>query len=123
MRISDWSSDVCSSDLVGGERCPVLDTWWQTETGAHMITPLPGVTPLKPGSSTLPLPSIAAAVVDEAGEEVERGKGGFLVIKRPGTGMLSTTWHETERFQKSYFSPYHKGDWKSVVKGQGLLGR
>ncbi|NYT85559.1 acetate--CoA ligase [Pollutimonas harenae] len=94
---------------VGGERCPVLDTWWQTETGAHMITPLPGVTPLKPGSCTLPLPGIAAAVVDEAGEEVEQGKGGFLVIKRPWPGMIRTIWGDPERFKKSYFPPELKG--------------
>jgi acetyl-CoA synthetase len=94
---------------VGGERCPVLDTWWQTETGAHMITPLPGVTPLKPGSCTLPLPGIAAAVVDETGEEVERGKGGFLVIKRPWPSMVRTIWGDPERFKKSYFPPELKG--------------
>ena len=94
---------------VGGERCPVLDTWWQTETGAHMITPLPGVTPLKPGSCTLPLPGISAAVVDEAGEEVERGKGGFLVMKRPWPAMIRTIWGDPERFKKSYFPPELKG--------------
>ncbi|MBV6305273.1 acetate--CoA ligase [Candidimonas humi] len=94
---------------VGGERCPVLDTWWQTETGAHMITPLPGATPLKPGSCTLPLPGIAAAVVDETGEEVERGKGGFLVIKRPWPSMVRTIWGDPERFKKSYFPPELKG--------------
>src|SRR3546814_7758167 len=109
MRISDWSSDVCSSDLVGRERFPLLDTGWQTETGAHMITPLPGVTPLKPGSCTLPLPGIAAAAVDEAGEEVERGKGGFLVIKRPWPAMIRTIWNDPERFKKSYFPPELKG--------------
>jgi acetyl-CoA synthetase len=94
---------------VGGERCPVLDTWWQTETGAHMITPLPGATPLKPGSCTLPLPGIAAAVVDETGEEVERGKGGFLVIKRPWPSMVRTIWGDPERFKKAYFPPELKG--------------
>ncbi|GAB2910978.1 acetate--CoA ligase [Paralcaligenes ginsengisoli] len=94
---------------VGRERCPVLDTWWQTETGAHMITPLPGVTPLKPGSCTLPLPGIAAAVVDEVGEEVERGKGGFLVMKRPWPAMVRTIWGDPERFKKSYFPPELKG--------------
>ncbi|MCC2595176.1 acetate--CoA ligase [Pusillimonas sp. MFBS29] len=94
---------------VGGERCPVLDTWWQTETGAHMITPLPGATPLKPGSCTLPLPGIAAAIVDEAGEEVGRGKGGFLVIKRPWPAMIRTIWGDPERFKKSYFPPELKG--------------
>ncbi|MYN13439.1 acetate--CoA ligase [Pusillimonas sp. TS35] len=94
---------------VGKERCPVLDTWWQTETGAHMITPLPGVTPLKPGSCTLPLPGIEAAVVDEAGEDVEQGKGGFLVMKQPWPGMIRTIWGDPERFKKSYFPPELKG--------------
>lgn len=94
---------------VGGERCPVLDTWWQTETGGHMITPLPGVTPLKPGSCTLPLPGIEAAVVDEAGEPVERGKGGFLVITRPWPAMIRTIWGDPERFKKSYFPPELNG--------------
>ncbi|MFT0546539.1 acetate--CoA ligase [Allopusillimonas ginsengisoli] len=94
---------------VGGERCPVLDTWWQTETGAHMITPLPGVTPMKPGSCTLPLPGIEAAVVDEMGEEVGRGTGGFLVIKRPWPAMIRTIWGDPERFKKSYFPPELKG--------------
>lgn len=94
---------------VGGERCPVLDTWWQTETGAHMITPLPGATPLKPGSCTLPLPGIEAAVIDEMGQEVARGTGGFLVIKRPWPAMIRTIWGDPERFRKSYFPPELKG--------------
>ncbi|HQW20683.1 MAG TPA: acetate--CoA ligase [Rhodocyclaceae bacterium] len=88
---------------IGGGRCPLLDTFWQTETGAHMITPLPGVTPLVPGSCTLPLPGIAAAVVDEAGHDVEWGKGGFLVIKKPWPGMIRTIWGDPERFTKSYY--------------------
>src|SRR3546814_467669 len=82
---------------VGGERCPVLDTWWQTETGAHMITPLPGATPMKPGSCTLPLPGIQAAIADETGGDVEHGKGGFLVVKRPWPGMISTIWRSEEQ--------------------------
>jgi acetyl-CoA synthetase len=94
---------------VGRERCPVLDTWWQTETGAHMITPLPGVTPLKPGSCTLPLPGITAAIVDEGGGDVEAGQGGFLVIKRPWPGMIRTIWGDPERFKHSYFPPELKG--------------
>ena len=94
---------------VGGQRCPVIDTWWQTETGAHMITPLPGVTPLKPGSCTLPLPGIDAAIVDETGEEVERGKGGFLVIRRPWPSMIRTIWGDPERFKKTYFPEELKG--------------
>ena len=94
---------------VGGQRCPVIDTWWQTETGAHMITPLPGVTPLKPGSCTLPLPGIDAAIVDETGEEVERGKGGFLVVRRPWPSMIRTIWGDPERFKKTYFPEELRG--------------
>jgi len=90
---------------VGGERCPVVDTWWQTETGAHLIAPLPGAVPLKPGSCTLALPGIEAGVVDENGNEVAPGSGGLLVIKRPWPGMIRTIWGDPERFKKSYFPP------------------
>ncbi|MDO9482599.1 MAG: acetate--CoA ligase, partial [Hydrogenophaga sp.] len=75
---------------VGGERCPIVDTFWQTETGGHMITPLPGATPLVPGSCTLPLPGIAAAIVDEAGVDVPNGSGGILVVKKPWPSMIRT---------------------------------
>ena len=88
---------------VGGERCPIVDTFWQTETGGHMITPLPGATPLVPGSCTLPLPGIMAAIVDEAGVDVPNGSGGLLVIKRPWPSMIRTIWNDPERFKKSYF--------------------
>ena len=94
---------------VGRERCPIVDTWWQTETGGHMITPLPGATPMKPGSCTLPLPGVAAAIVDEAGGDVEQGNGGFLVIKRPWPGMIRNIWGDPERFKSSYFPPELKG--------------
>ena len=94
---------------VGNEKCPVVDTWWQTETGSHMISPLPGVHPLKPGSCTMPLPGIAAAVVDESGKDVERGKGGFLVIKKPWPAMIRTIWGDPERFRKSYYPDDFKG--------------
>lgn len=94
---------------VGRERCPIVDTWWQTETGGHMITPLPGATPTKPGSCTLPLPGVAAAIVDEVGGDVEQGNGGFLVIKRPWPGMIRNIWGDPERFKKSYFPPELKG--------------
>ncbi len=87
---------------VGGSRCPILDTFWQTETGGHVITPLP-VTPLVPGSCTLPFPGIQAAVVDEAGHDVPWGTGGFLVIKRPWPSMIRTIWGDPERYSKSYF--------------------
>ena len=88
---------------VGGERCPIVDTFWQTETGGHMMTPLPGATPLVPGSCTLPLPGIMAAIVDEAGHDVPNGSGGMLVIKRPWPSMIRTIWNDPERFAKSYF--------------------
>ena len=88
---------------VGGARCPIVDTFWQTETGGHMITPLPGVTPLVPGSCTLPFPGIQAAIVDETGHEVEWGKGGFLVVKKPWPAMIRTIWGDPERYRKSYF--------------------
>jgi len=90
-------------DTVGQGRCPIVDTWWQTETGGHMITPLPGVVATKPGSCTLPLPGIMAAIVDEAGHDVEKGKGGFLVIKRPWPSMIRTIWGDPERYKQSYF--------------------
>jgi len=88
---------------VGGERCPIVDTFWQTETGGHVITPLPGATPLVPGSCTLPLPGIMAAIVDETGKDIENGTGGILVIKRPWPSMVRTIWNDPERFKKSYF--------------------
>jgi len=94
---------------VGGERCPIMDTFWQTETGGHVITPLPGVTPLVPGSCTLPLPGIEAAIVDEAGNDVPNGSGGILVIKKPWPSMIRTIWGDAERFKKSYFPEELKG--------------
>ncbi|MGB3069277.1 MAG: acetate--CoA ligase [Ottowia sp.] len=94
---------------VGGERCPIVDTFWQTETGGHVITPLPGATPLVPGSCTLPLPGIAAAIVDEAANDVPNGSGGILVIKRPWPAMIRTIWGDPERFKKSYFPEELKG--------------
>jgi acetyl-CoA synthetase len=94
---------------VGGGRCPIVDTWWQTETGGHMITPLPGATPLVPGSCTLPFPGIAAAIVDETGVDVPNGQGGILVIKKPWPAMIRTIWGDPERFKKSYYPPELKG--------------
>jgi acetyl-CoA synthetase len=104
---------------VGGGRCPIVDTFWQTETGGHMISPLPGVTPLKPGSCTLPLPGIMAAVVDETGHEVPNGQGGILVIKRPWPSMLRTIWGDPERFKKSYY-PAELGG-KLYLAGDGAV--
>ncbi len=94
---------------VGGGRCPIVDTWWQTETGGHMITPLPGATPLKPGSCTTRLPGITAAIVDEGGGDVGAGQGGFLVIKRPWPSMIRTIWGDPDRYVKSYFPPELRG--------------
>jgi acetyl-CoA synthetase len=89
--------------VVGQSRCPIVDTWWQTETGSHMIAPLPGAMPIKPGTCTLPLPGIMATIVNEAGEEVFDQHGGFLVIKRPFPSQIRTIWGNPERYRKAYF--------------------
>ena len=104
-------------ETVGGGRCPIVDTWWQTETGGHMITPLPGATPTKPGSATLPLPGIIADIVDETGHSVGKGKGGILVIKKPWPSMLRTIWGDPERFKKTYFPEDFHG--KYYLAGDG----
>lgn len=88
---------------VGAEKCPIVDTFWQTETGGHMISPMPGATPLVPGSCTLPLPGIMAAVVDETGGDLPNGQGGILVVKRPWPSMIRTVFGDPERFKTSYF--------------------
>lgn len=88
---------------VGKTRCPVTDTWWQTETGAHILAPMPVATPLKPGSCTLPLPGMAVDVVDETGASLPPGQGGSLVITRPWPGMIRNVWGDPERFKKTYF--------------------
>jgi acetyl-CoA synthetase len=89
--------------VVGGGRCPIVDTWWQTETGSHMITPLPGAVATKPGSCTFPIPGIMVDIVDEAGEPVEKGKGGILVIKKPFPSQVRTLWNDPARFKSAYF--------------------
>jgi len=106
-------------DNVGGSRCPILDTFWQTETGGHVITPLPGATPLVPGSCTLSFPGIQVAVVDETGHDVHWGTGGFLVIKKPWPSMIRTIWGDPERYQKSYF-PADLGG-KLYLAGDGAV--
>jgi acetyl-CoA synthetase len=88
---------------VGQSRCPIVDTWWQTETGSNMIAPLPGAVATKPGSCTLPIPGIIADVVDEHGASLPFGQGGYLVIKRPFPSLLRTLWNNPERYKKSYF--------------------
>ena len=90
--------------VIGGDRCPIVDTWWQTETGGIMISPLPGATPTKPGSCTRPLPGIAADVVDKQGQSCPANAGGYLVLRRPWPGMLRTVWGDPERYVKTYFS-------------------
>ena len=102
---------------VGGGRCPVVDTWWQTETGGHMITPLPGATPLVPGSCTLPFPGIDAAIVDEQGHDVPNGTGGILVIKKPWPAMIRTIWGDPDRYRKSYYPEDFQG--KYYLAGDG----
>ncbi|HEY9899086.1 MAG TPA: acetate--CoA ligase [Pantanalinema sp.] len=100
--------------LIGHGNCPIVDTWWQTETGAIMITPLPGATPTKPGTATLPFPGIAVDVVDREGNPVGANQGGYLVVKRPWPSMMRTIWGDPGRFEKTYWSEipgmYFAGD-------------
>ncbi|MFB9311475.1 acetate--CoA ligase [Nocardioides plantarum] len=95
-------------EVIGGDRCPIVDTWWQTETGAMMISPLPGVTAGKPGSAMKALPGIAADVVDENGDSVPNGSGGYLVVKGPWPAMLRTIWGDDERYRDTYWSRFDK---------------
>ena len=104
---------------VGNEVCPIVDTFWQTETGGHVITPLPGVTPLVPGSCTLPFPGIDIDVVDETGKEIEWGNGGLLVIKKPWPSMIRNIWEDPERFKSSYFPDDIGG--KLYLAGDGAV--
>jgi acetyl-CoA synthetase len=100
--------------VIGGDRCPIVDTWWQTETGGIMISPVPGAIATKPGSATRPLPGIAAEVVTREGKPVAANQGGFLVVKRPWPGMLRTIFRDPERYKSNYFSQvenaYFTGD-------------
>ena len=99
---------------IGRERCPIVDTWWQTETGAHMITPIPGATPCKPGTATLPFFGIDAAIVDDHGKEVPHGQGGKLVVRKPWPSMLRGIWGDKKRYRQQYWSEvkgaYFTGD-------------
>jgi acetyl-CoA synthetase len=104
---------------VGGGRCPIVDTFWQTETGGHMITPLPGATPLVPGSCTLPFPGIQFAVVDETGADLPWGQGGILVCKKPWPSMIRTIWNDDERYVKSYYPQDFQG--KYYLAGDGAI--
>jgi acetyl-CoA synthetase len=104
---------------VGHEKCPIVDTFWQTETGGHMMSPMPGATPLVPGSCTLPLPGIMAAIVDEVGNPIPNGTGGILVVNKPWPSMIRTIWNDPERFKKSYF-PEEMGG-KLYLAGDGAV--
>ncbi len=104
---------------VGGGHCPIVDTFWQTETGGHMITPLPGVTPMVPGSCTLPFPGIQAAIVDETGKDMPNGQGGILVVKRPWPSMIRNIWGDPDRFVKSYYPADFQG--KYYLAGDGAI--
>ena len=104
---------------VGREKCPIVDTWWQTETGGILISPLPGITPLVPGSCTVPLPGVMAAIVDETGHEVPNGQGGMLVVKRPWPAMIRTIWGNPDRYRKGYF-PEELGG-KLYLAGDGAV--
>ena len=93
-------------EVIGGDRCPIVDTWWQTETGAIMISPLPGVTPTRPGSAQHAIPGIVAKVVDDMGQEVEKGGGGYLVLTEPWPSMLRGIWGDPERYKDTYWSRF-----------------
>jgi len=117
--------------VIGKEKCPIIDTWWQTETGGMLISPLPGIEtiPLKPGSGTKPIPGLDIAVVDENGKEVSPNTKGFLIIKNPWPGMLLTLWGDDEKYKKAYWSKfpnyYHSGDYAKIDEDGyfWLLGR
>ncbi len=106
---------------IGGSRCPIVDTFWQTETGGHMITPLPGATPMVPGSCTLPFPGITAAIVDETGNDVSNGTAGILVVKKPWPSMIRTIWGDPERFKKSYYPEEFKDHGLYYLAGDGAI--
>ncbi|MFN9954391.1 MAG: AMP-binding protein, partial [bacterium] len=93
-------------EIIGGGHCPIVDTWWQTETGAIMISPLPGVTATKPGSAMRPLPGISAKVVNGDGKEVGFGQGGYLILDKPWPSMLRGIWREPDRYQQTYWSRF-----------------
>ena len=116
-------------NVIGGDNCPIVDTWWQTETGAIMISPLPGVTATKPGSAMKPIPGISAKVVDDNGVAVPNGHGGYLILDQPWPSMLRGVWGETERYKETYWSRfegiYFAGD-GAKLDGDGaiwLMGR
>ncbi len=106
---------------MGGGKCPIVDTWWQTETGGHMISPLPGATPIKPACATFPLPGIMAEVINPDGTPVEVGEQGLLCITKPWPSMIRTIWGDPERFKKSYFSDAKKDGKPVYFSGDGAV--
>jgi len=94
-------------EKIGAKKCPIVDTWWQTETGGHMLAPMPFATPTKPGSATLPLPGIDAVVLDEQGQEVANGQGGLLAIRQPWPSMLRGIWGDAQRYEETYWSQFN----------------
>ena len=105
--------------MVGQQKCPIVDTWWQTETGAIMLSPIPGITHLKPGSATIPFLGVDAAIVDEDGQEVEDGQGGILVIKQPWPSMLANIWNDSKRYQQVYWERFKAQGY--YLAGDGAL--
>ncbi|MCW2721500.1 MAG: acetyl-CoA synthetase [Pseudonocardia sp.] len=103
--------------VIGGGRCPIVDTWWQSETGAAVVAPLPGVTPLKPGSATFPLPGLSVRVVDDHGRTCDPDEGGLLVIDRPWPGMARTVWGDPDRYVRSYFAKFREQGWYTAGDG------
>ena len=108
-------------EVVGGNKCSIVDTWWQTETGGHMITPLPAATPIKPASATFPLPGIFAEIIDEDGNKMEADEKGLLCITKPWPSMIRTIWGDSERFVKSYFGNAKKDGKPVYFSGDGAV--
>ena len=106
---------------IGHGNCSIVDTWWQTETGGHMITPLPGATPIKPGSATFPLPGIMAEIIDENGNPTPKGEKGFLCITKPWPSMIRNIWGDSDRFVKSYFGDCKKDGKPVYFSGDGAM--
>jgi len=108
-------------EKIGGGRCAIVDTWWQTETGGHMVSPLPGATPIKPACATFPLPGIMAEVIERDGTPVESGEQGLLCITKPWPSMIRTIWGDSERFKKSYFGDAKKDGKPVYFSGDGAI--
>lgn len=106
---------------IGGSQCSIVDTWWQTETGGHMISPLPAATPIKPACATFPLPGIVAEVIDEEGNDTPVGEKGFLCITKPWPSMIRTIWNDPDRFVKSYFGDCKKDGKPVYFSGDGAM--